>query len=186
MTFKYQEMNIRFKTILKDLTLAVLWLLISPLFLFFSIRWKRPKKIARIILTVIAPFTLIVFFIVLISGGFYYYHYIQRGSRAEIERRTGIEFPWFKTVERRKFEIKPLFTGDFSMKRKVRIDTAYIKGIIGGIDNSTKDSLSRYAFNYIWDINGNVVSFNYMDENDILKFSIDRETGVMDIDFGRY
>ena len=91
-------MNMNTKLISRLLALVLAWLVFSPLFLFLSIRWKKPKLIPRIILTTIAPLTLVVLFFVSWGSYDYYYYNIKRGSRSEIEAKTGLNFPKYKTI----------------------------------------------------------------------------------------
>lgn len=119
-------MKIDIRFILKSLVLFLFWLVFSPLFLTFSIIWKMPRLTYRIILTLIAPFTLFVLLMGWFVFGYYYTYYFSRGGRTEIEAKTGVDFPKYKILEKRHFIYGPWMSGDFDMEYTVKLDTAGI------------------------------------------------------------
>ncbi|WP_163710225.1 hypothetical protein [Mangrovibacterium lignilyticum] len=175
------------RTKLNIVIFGISWLVFPPLFLYLSIKWKKPKIFGRIILTIFAPISLILLMTTTVYGYSYYYHYIKRGSRAEIEESTGIDFPGFKTIKERQLQGSIGFNGDFNMTRTVQIDTAYIDGILNAINNTQlNDSVPPNVFKG-WDTRStDKISFHYLDKQDYIDFTIERETGLMDIKFGSY
>jgi len=110
--------------ILKIIGLIFSWLLFPPLFFIFSTIWKMPKKIWRIVLTIIAPLSLLLIIICSVWVYQNYHVYRERGSRKEIEIKTGIELPKYQKFERRYFIYGSAFGGDFTMEYSIQLDTA--------------------------------------------------------------
>jgi hypothetical protein len=121
---KKHLMGNQLQFILKIIGLIFSWLLFPPLILIFSTIWKMPKKIWRIVLTIIAPLSLLLIIICSVWVYQNYHVYRERGSRKEIEIKTGIELPKYQKVERRYFIYGSAFGGDFTMEYSIQLDTA--------------------------------------------------------------
>ena len=187
MIFSLKEMNNKIKEILKTSTLILSWIVFSPLFLFLSVEWKRPKFIGRIILTIIAPVTLLTLSFVTWHGYEYYYYQIKRGSRSEIEAKTGIDFPKYKTIEKRRRTYEPSFNGDFMMNYSVQLDTTDIDQFYEQIRNVIESNNRQKNENIIvcWDsYSGGIYSFSHSNFQEILELSIDSKTGKIIITYG--
>ena len=52
-------MKIHFPMALKIGVLSIFWLIFPPLFLTFSIIWKMTKLVGRVVLTAVAPLTIV-------------------------------------------------------------------------------------------------------------------------------
>ncbi len=133
-------MKINTPTVIKSLVLFVFWLVFPPLFLLFSFIWKMPRLAFRIIFTLLAPVTL--FFLVLgavLVMNFYQVHFV-RGARAEIEAKTGLDFPSYQTVEKRHFVYGPTFMGDFTLEYSVKMDTAEIGNFYRQVEKQMEKS----------------------------------------------
>lgn len=185
-------MKIQQKSALKTTALFIFWLIFPPLFLTFSIIWKMPKLIGRIVLTVVAPLTIVT----LIAGVFglqqLHYYYIERGSRSEIEAKTGLKFPDYQTVEKRHFIYKPNFNGDFTMERTIKLDTVNIANFYKQVDRkiemTKKDTLNSTTI--YWNIgeNGNCrfTHFDFADDDDqTIELEIDKKQSLVRITYGR-
>jgi hypothetical protein len=187
MIFSLKEMNNKIKEILKTSTLILSWIVFSPLFLFLSAEWKRPKLIGRIMLTIIAPVTLLTLSFVTWHGYEYYYYQVKRGSRSEIEAKTGIDFPEYKTIEKRRRAYEPSFNGDFTMNYSVQLDTTDIDQFYKHIREaiSYKNVVKNDSLYFYWDIdfNGNFF-FNHNDFQENLDLQINNKTGEMKITYG--
>lgn len=175
------------KRTLKVIVLTLMWIFVSPLFLILSIYWKMPRLTPRIILTIIAPMSILIIFLTSFAGYKYYYFNFKRGNKSEIETKTGMEFPKFKTIEKRREIYDPSFNGDFSMEYKVQLDTINIKEFYKKIQNAIEiagDEENDEIF-YIWKHNpeGNF-SFNYSDFQEHLELEINRFNGEMEIRYG--
>lgn len=142
-------------TMLKTITLAVFWLIFPPLFLILSFVWKIPRKVFRILLFFVAPLTLLVLFAVSAQVYAHYYYLVERGSRKEIETRTGLQFPDYQTIEKRRFLSGPSLSGDFTVQYVIRLDTAGIQEFYSDIEAlipDGADSLQVQASH--WTLNG--------------------------------
>ncbi len=114
-------------TILKSFTLFIFWLIFPPIFLVLSIIWKMPKKIWRVVLTIVAPITLLCLFALVFLGYIYYRSYIYRGSQREIETKTGLDLPRYKVVEKRHFTKGTSYFEHFTVEYVIKLDTTNIK-----------------------------------------------------------
>ena len=132
-------MKIQLQSVLKKLILILFWIIFPPLFLVFSIIWKTPKLTVRILLTAVAPLTLVVLFMGLFQMQQYYYYHFERGSRTELEAKTGLKFPDYQTIEKRHFLNGPSFNGDFTIEFTIKLDTANIQDFYRQIDHKTRD-----------------------------------------------
>lgn len=180
---------------LRYLVLFASWLLFPPLFLLFSNIWNIPKKLARIILTLVAPLTLV--FLLFVSYITYsnYYYYIERGSRSEIETKTEIRFPDYKTVERTHFKGRVSFNGDFTMHYTIKLDTTNIKDFYNRInDQIQKQKKMEYKSSNIgsgWSVNEDGhYSFSHIakntEEHQTLDLNIEKNTALVEIQYGLY
>jgi len=181
------------KTISRYLALFGSWLIFPPLFLVLSIIWKTPKLIARIILTFLAPVSLILLLLMSFYTYSYYYFFIARGSRTEIETKTEVKFPDYKIIERKHMDDQPSINGDFSIEYSVKLDTANIKGLYNRIDMLilNRDTLNNKNINGGWTINENGnFNFSHMENDDpddqYLELNIDKKTALVKIKYGRY
>ena len=182
-------MNNQTKSILKKTALLFQWLIFPPLFLFFSIKWKTPKIITRTVLTIIAPLTLVVLIAISWQGYDYYYYQIKRGSRSEIETKTGLIFPKFHTTNKRQFTYGPSFLGDFRMEYTVKLDTNNIQEFYEQIEQQIKFAEEQKgkhsAINWSMDNEGNY-SFSEIDfETGNLELKINKKNAVVEILFGQ-
>jgi hypothetical protein len=121
---KKHLMGNQLQFILKIIGLIFSWLLFPPLFFILSTIWKMPKKIWRVVLTIIAPLSLLLIIICSVWVYQNYHVYRERGSRKEIEIKTGIELPKYQKFERRYFIYGSAFGGDFTMEYSIQLDTA--------------------------------------------------------------
>jgi hypothetical protein len=173
--------------LIRYLVLLAFWLLFPPLFLLFSIIWNIPKKMARIILTIVAPLTLVLLLFVSYITYRNYYFYIERGSRSEIETKTEIKFPDYETVERAHFQGHVSFTGDFTMHYSIKLDTTNIKDFYNRINTQ----IQRQNISTGWSINDDGhYSFSHIanntDEHQTLDLNIDKNTALVEIQYGLY
>jgi len=123
---------------LKKLSLALLWLLFPPLFLVLAFVWKMPRMAARIILFVVAPITLVMLLATGVDLYNRYHQYVDRGSRSEIESKTGLKFPRYRTIDKREIIFKYPRGLDFTMKYKVQLDTARIREFYQAIETTAQ------------------------------------------------
>lgn len=176
-----------FPTIFRNAILIISWIIFSPLFLFLSVKWNKPKLIGRIILTIIAPVTLITLSFISWNGYEYYYYQIKRGSISEIEAKTGMEFPKCKTIEKRQRTYGTSFNGDFTMNYSVQLDTTDITSFYQRIEEAIKSShiQENNSLYYYWDMdNKGNFSFNHNNYQEHLELNINTQTGEMDITYG--
>lgn len=183
-------MNFKLESALQKLTLIFFWLIFPPLFLVFLFIWKMPKLAIRLILTVIAPLTLIVLFVGLFQLQQYYYYHFERGSRAEIEAKTGLKFPDYTTVEKRHFTFEPGFNGDFSMEYTVKFDTANIQNFYLQIDKKLQEPEKQNSSTIYWSLeNDGNYFFNHFDPEDeddqTLELHIDKKNAQIRISYGQ-
>ena len=182
-------MMINIQSVVKPIVLFIFWFIFSPLFLVFSIIWKMPRLGYRIVLTLIAPFTLLVLWIGLFSVAYYYEYYLSRGTRTEIETKTGVEFPKLRTLEKRHFIYGPKFTGDFTMEYKVSMDSVKIHDFYNQIELQLGKQMEKYDKDSIisWSINkdGN---FHFMqpwsESQETLELEVDKKNSIITIWYG--
>lgn len=185
-------MKLQVHSVFKVAVLSIFWLIFPPLFLVFSIIWKMPKLLMRIVLTIVAPLSLIAFAIGIFGVTQLHYFYFERGSRTEIETKTGLKFPDYETVEKRHFTHEPSFNGDFSMERTIKFDTTNIQDFYKQIDlkiEATKQDATGSA-NISWSRNNDgTYYFSHFDLNDpddqTLEIKIDKKQKVVTITYGR-
>ncbi len=175
--------------LIKSIALFIFWLIFSPLFLVFSIIWKMPRLGYRILLTLIAPFTLLVLLFGLFSAGYYYNYYLSRGTRTEIETKTGIEFPKFRTLEKRHFIYGPKFTGDFTMEYKVKMDTVKIQDFYNQIEIQLEKQMKTNEIDY--KINWAIIedgNYHFMqpwsESQETLELEIDKKNATVKVIYG--
>lgn len=184
-------MKINIQSAVKPAVLFILWLIFSPLFLVFSIIWKMPRLGYRIVLTLIAPFTLLVLLLGLFSAGYYYNYYLIRGTRAEIETKTGLEFPKYRTLEKRHFTYGPKFTGDFTMEYKVKMDTVKIQDFYNQIEIQLDKQIKakEIDFKINWGIT-NDGNYHFMqpwsESEETLDLEVDKKNSIMTIKYGSW
>lgn len=184
-------MKIQAKSILKTFTLFLFWMIFPPLFLTFSIIWKMPKLVGRIVLTVFAPLTIVSLIVGVFGLYQLHYYYIERGSRSEIEAKTGLKFPDYEAVEKRHFTYKPRFHGDFTMERTIKLDTVNIADFYKQIDRKiemTKKDTLDFATIY-WNIGENghfrFTHFDFRDDDDqTIELEIDKRQSLVRIIYG--
>ncbi len=176
------------KRMSKIIALTISWILFLPLFLFLSIKWSNPKLVPRIILTVLAPFSMLIILFISLGSYEYYYFQIKRGSRYEIETKTGIEFPRFKTIKSREMIYGPIYFSSFRMEYSVQLDTTNIDKFYQKIENKLESENLHQAdniSNIFWDSYANRnYTFGHFDSQENLVLVIDGERGVMRIIFG--
>lgn len=186
-------MNFQLQSVFKKLTLFIFWFIFPPLFLVFSIIWGSPKLAVRILMTAVAPLTLIFVFLGLFQMQQYYYYHFDRGSKTELEAKTGLKFPDYQMIEKRHFFNGPSFNGDFTMLYTIQLDTANIQDFYQQIDqkikkaeNDTIDSSTNY-----WSLGEDgKYSFSRFDDpqdedDQTLEFNIDKKNAQVKISFGR-
>ena len=94
---KYARMNMK-QIIIKItqwITLILIWLIISPLFVYLAKRWNLIGKKIRIPLLLISPLMLIVYFILFLLGLQGYDDYQRKykfANNETVERITGVHF----------------------------------------------------------------------------------------------
>ena len=138
---------------LKKIALSVFWLVFPPLFLVLAFLWKMPRMVPRIILFVVAPLTLLVLLAVGLDLYMRYHQYVDRGSRSEIEMKTGVEFPRYRTIEKRKRVPYPSRFRDFEIGYKVQLDTKGIRDFYQAIEVSARqETESLKPQRNIWSI----------------------------------
>ncbi len=186
-------MKTHFSTATKIGVLSIFWLVFPPLFLFFSIVWKMPKLVMRIVLTVVAPLTIAAILIGTFGMHQLHYFYIERGSRNEIETKTRLSFPDYETVEKRHFTYKPGFNGDFTMEYTMQLDTTNIRDFYRKIEERLQvnaDTTSELSSTNYWSRTdkGNY-SFTHFDMNDeddqTLSLDFDNGKALVKVTFGR-
>jgi hypothetical protein len=175
--------------LIKSFVLFIFWLIFSPLFHVFSIKWKMPRLGYRIVLTFIAPFTLLVLFLGLFSAGYYYNYYLGRGTRTEIETKTGMEFPKFRTLEKRDFIYGSRFTGDFTMEYKAKMDTVKIQDFYNQIELQLGKQRKKYDKDSVinWSIieDGNCHFMQpWSESQETLDLKVDKKNSIMTIKYG--
>ncbi|MGQ7868953.1 hypothetical protein [Sunxiuqinia sp. sy24] len=174
-------------SVAENIALILSWIIFSPLFLFLSIRWNKPKLIGRSMLTLIAPLTLLTLVFVSWQGYEYYYYQLKRGSRSEIEAKTGMNFPQYKTIEKRQRTYGSGFNDDFIMNYSVQLDTVDIDHFYQQVKKRTgsKHTGNNDRLYSSWSIDKDKnFSFSHIDYQEHLDLKINTETGVMDITFG--
>lgn len=185
-------MNRTHQSIFKKTVLFFTWLFCPPLFLVFSIIWKSPKLVGRIILTIIAPLTITTFIIIFIYIHEYHYYYFKRGNRLEIEVKTGLKFPDYKAIEKKHFTDRIGFKGDFMMQYSVKLDTANIQEFYNQIEAKIQISEKQKEeelfthWNKHQDENYYFSHIDFNDEDDqILSITIDKKSSIAEIEYGR-
>ena len=150
-----------------------------------------PRLGYRVLLTLIAPFTLIVLLIAEDVAERYYTCYYQRGTRTEIETKTGVKFPEYKTLEKRHFTFGPKITGDFDMEYSVKFDTVKIQDFYGQIEkqiekhgrNFDKDSVLSWSINE--DNNYHFIQ-PLSESTETLELEIDKKNFLINIKYGSW
>jgi hypothetical protein len=187
-------MKLLVKQIAKHLVLFITWLLVSPLYLYLSIKWKFPIKILRIIFFIVSPFTIIL----LLVAGFYVYDintiYIQRGGMSEIEEKTGIDFPDYKTIKFKHLTSdRKLLHNDFEVSYTIELDSTDITTFYQNIEKQIPDSTSKEATGDVnnwryWTKKGDFYEFSDMgtDNTETLSVSINTKNRVVEIKYGCY
>jgi hypothetical protein len=185
-------MKINTHTVVKSLVLFVFWLVFPPLFLFFSVIWEMPRLTYRIVLTLIAPFTLFAFLMSWVVFENYYTCYFSRGTRTEIETKTGVDFPKYKILEKRHLINGPWMSGDFDMKYSVKLDTVGIRDFYLRIEKQMEKRKDDSAGNdSYWSVDENG---NYRfslpgvepETQETLELLIDKSNAVVKIAYGSW
>ena len=181
-----------FKDYLKNITLFVLWLCIPPIYPFLAVKWKTRTKKKAILHTFLSPL-MIVFTLVLLVGFFeesssFYNENFYRGSISEIESKTEIEFPSFKTVEKDISRTKKAFNGDWTKSYTVKLNSDEIKDYYSKIDhkiletqnsndrNWSKTEDNHYHFSQAVQYRG--------EPDEFLELDINKETNTVTIKYG--
>ena len=150
---KYARMNMK-QIIIKItqwITLILIWLIISPLFVYLAKRWNLIGKKIRILLLLISPLMLIVYFILFLLGLQGYDDYQRKykfANNETVERITGVAFPELDIVEYKKDNRG--FLGDYNDKLTLEME----------------DELSESTYHYLDSIikSGNTKWFKHCDE----------------------
>ena len=122
---KYARMNMK-QIIIKItqwITLILIWLIISPLFVYLAKRWNLIGKKIRILLLLISPLMLIVYFILFLLGLQGYDDYQRKykfANNETVERITGVAFPELDIVEYKKDNRG--FFGDYNDKLTLEME----------------------------------------------------------------
>ncbi len=187
-------MNKTFISVLKKSSLIFFWFIFPPLFLVFSIIWKSPKLVGRIILTIVAPLTLLTLIVGFLWVREYYSYNFKRGNRSEIEAKTGLKFPDYQIIEKRhsKFGMGMAFNSDYSRVYSVKLDTTDIQEFYDLIEGQIKiyeEQKGENEFIY-WSKNQDgSYFFNHFDFNDsddqTLQITIDKKSSIAEIEYGR-
>jgi hypothetical protein len=184
-------MNINIQSAIKPTFLFIFWLIFSPLFLVFSIIWKMPRLRYRVVLTLIAPFTLLVLLITEDVAERYYTCYFKRGTRTEVETKTGVKFPEYKTLEKRHFTFGPKITGDFDMEYSVKFDTVKIQDFYNQIEIQINNQRTNFDKDSVlsWSINedGNYKFIQPLSEStETLELEINKKNFLINIKYGSW
>lgn len=186
-------MKLTLQSVFRSFTLFIFWLILPPIFLTLSIIWKTPRRIWRIVLTLIAPLTLLVLVMSVNSGSQYYYHHISRGSKNEIETLTGLKLPRYKIIEKRHFTYGPNFQGDFIMEYTIKLDTVKIKEFYNKIEEQITDYNLEKDRNPepFWVINENgdyyfKSSGIQPETHETLELLFDKKNATMKVEFGTW
>lgn len=151
-----------------------------------------PGWVPRIVLTLLAPLTLLVLVSTYISASSYYNFHVERGSRKELETKTGITFPRYKTVEKRHFTYGPGSNGDFTMEKTVELDASGIQEFYSQIEAKIQEETpgdgTAKSSGWAYTADGNY-TYNYnfwgMDDH-TLELHVDKESRQVRIVFGQF
>lgn len=152
---------------------------------------QKSRLRSRIIITLVVVLALPLLLAGFLEVSQYYYYYIERGSRKEIEAMTGIDFPAFKTVEKRHFTYGPGFNSDFTMEWTVKMDTADTLALYARLDTKIQQAELEDSEGKAWTKveNGNYYC-SYIGvcgkDDQTLELHIDRGSGYLRIVYGGY
>lgn len=186
--------------ILKNVALFLTWFFISPLYLFLSIKWKIPKTIARTIFFILSPFTLILLAIPSYFAYDYYYHFIKRGSISEIEKKSHVEFPDYKTLVSKHYlyhdEAETSNRGmfhDFTIQYTIELDSTEIEKFYQNIEAQISHQKLKYFHvngfpTGYWSKNGKFYIFSDLRGAGFgsLEFQINKKSRIVEIEYGCY
>lgn len=189
--FKRMKPDIQY--ILRSFALFMTWLIFPPIFLILSTIWKTPRKIWRLVLTFIAPLTLLILLLTMIWANDYYYWHYKRGSKKEIETLTSLKLPKYKVIEKRHFTYGPRFQGDFIMEYTIKLDTLNIKEFYNNIEEQIIILNSDNKRNTVpsWRI---TESGDYyygssgapLDSHEMLELLFDKKNSTVKVEFGSW
>lgn len=141
--------------------LILSWLIFSPLFLFLSWKWQKPRKWKRIILTIISPSSLVLAILmgfVCIMGYVLLERTYKFTNRETLNEITGVVLPKFKVVDR--IYGGSGFTGDYSDEIIIRFKDTLPHGFYLQLDSicnvntywckSNMDSQTIYRYDRMW------------------------------------
>lgn len=180
-------------TILKSFALFIFWLIFPPIFFELSIIWKMPKKIGRVVLSIIAPLNLLILIIVVILAEDYFYVHIERGSKNEIETTTGLDLPSYEVIEERHSLIPHRnFNGDFEMSYTIKLDTTNIydfykqvEELIAKQQNDSTKTVSYWKVSESGDYHFSTISI-HPDTEENLSLDIDKKNAEIRVIYGAF
>ena len=193
---KYERMNMK-QIIIKItqwITLILIWLIISPLFVYLAKRWNLIGKKIRILLLLISPLMLIVYFILFLLGLQGYDDYQRKykfANNETVERITGVAFPELDIVEYKKDNRS--FLGDYNDKLILEMEEElgeltyhYLDSIINAGNTEWSKHDDEYSYSIIWG-NGFPAPKGEDDEEDMM-FSLSTKKGskIITIEYGAW
>ena len=157
---KYARMNMK-QIIIKItqwITLILIWLIISPLFVYLAKRWNLIGKKIRILLLLISPLMLIVYFILFLLGLQGYDDYQRKykfANNEAIERITDVAFPEVDIVEYKKDNRG--FLGDYNDKLTLEMEDELSESTYHYLDSIIKSGNTKwlkhgdeYSYSIMW------------------------------------
>ena len=157
---KYARMNMK-QIIIKItqwITLILIWLIISPLFVYLAKRWNLIGKKIRILLLLISPLMLIVYFILFLLGLQGYDDYQRKykfANNETVERITGVAFPELDIVEYKKDNRG--FLGDYNDKLTLEMEDELSESTYHYLDSIIKSGNTKwfkhgdkYSYSIMW------------------------------------
>ncbi len=195
-------MDSRLKSLLHFIALFITWLVFVPLYIYLSFRWKISKIGTRIFFTVISPCTIILLIVLLWCGYDQYYYNVYRGSMSEIEKKTQIDFPDYKTIKPRQESgdeswrppKRTFLFNDFSMGYTIQLDSTEINSFYQKIENQIiknrkiKRSKDEEIKTY-WSKGDGIYSFSDFGgdgSSETLSLCINTKNRMMEIKYGCY
>ena len=164
--------------LLQWITSLLSWLTISPLFYYFTKKWKLIGKKLRVFLLLISPLFLILYAILGLYGLDTYFAYQRKyrfADKETLERITGVVYPDFKVVGYEKGNTS--FLGDYGDALTIEFEDTLSSRFYQTLDSliaTQKTDWSKhdniYSYNIMWG-NGLPAPTGEDDEEDMM-FSI--------------
>ena len=193
---KYARMNMK-QIIIKItqwITLILIWLIISPLFVYLAKRWNLIGKKIRILLLLISPLMLIVYFILFLLALQGYDDYQRKykfANNEAIERITDVAFPKVDIVEYKKDNRG--FLGDYNDKLTLEMEDElsestyhYLDSIISNGDTGWSKRDDEYSYSVMWG-NGLPAPKGESEEDDgMFSLSFKRGSKIINLSHGSW